>query len=65
VFQTAGSLPPSLWILAILIGTVAMPGAFIAKQIAHRMTVRTHTAVLDGIVLIGGAILIVQGLQTR
>ncbi len=65
VFQAAGSLPASSWILALLIGTVAMPGAFLAKRIAYRMTVRVHTAVLDGIVLLGGAILIVQGVQPR
>ncbi|MDQ4135043.1 MAG: sulfite exporter TauE/SafE family protein, partial [Pseudomonadota bacterium] len=65
VFQTAGSLPLSLWILAILIGTVAIPGAFIARLIAYRLTLRAHTAILDGIVLAGGAILILQGLQPR
>ena len=48
--------------LAILIGVVAAPGAFIARRIAYRLTLRAHTAVLDAIVVLGGVVLIVQGL---
>ena len=63
IFQTAGALPLSSWIMAMVIGLAALPGAFIAKRLAHRRTLKAHTAILDAVVILGGALLIGQGLS--
>lgn len=61
VFQSAGALPLSSWIMAAVIGVAALPGAFIAKRLAHRLSLKAHTSILDAVVILGGAILIAQG----
>jgi hypothetical protein len=43
---------------ALLIGTVALPAAFLAKAMVTRMSLNVHTAILDVVVLIGGAVMI-------
>jgi uncharacterized membrane protein YfcA len=63
VFQSTGYLPLWCWVLAVVIGTSAIPGAFIARRISYRLTTRAHTAVLDAIVIVGGSLLIIQGLR--
>jgi uncharacterized membrane protein YfcA len=63
VFQTAGYLPLRSWAVAILIGLAAIPGAFIARRLTYRLTTGAHIAVLDAVVIGGGALLIVQGLR--
>lgn len=60
VFQSAGALPLSSWIMAAVIGVAAMPGAFLARRLAHRLSLKAHTDILDAVVILGGAILIVQ-----
>lgn len=60
VFQSAGMLPLSSWIMAAVIGVAALPGAFIARRLAHRLSLKAHTNILDAVVILGGAILIVQ-----
>lgn len=62
-FQTFGALPLSSWIIAILIGVSAAPGAFIAKRLAGRLTIKQHTYILDAVVVVGGLLLIAQGLR--
>ena len=64
VFQTAGALPLSLWIVALVIGGAALPGAFIAKRLTDGLSARSHTALLDAVVVIGGLALIAQGVRT-
>jgi uncharacterized membrane protein YfcA len=64
VFQNAGAMPVAVWIMALMIGLAATPGAFIAKRLARRLTLRAHTNILDGVVVVGGLILIVQGLRS-
>lgn len=61
VFQSNGMLPLASWIMALVIGVAAMPGAFIAKRLAHRLSLKAHTNILDAVVILGGAILIAQG----
>ena len=61
VFQTAGALPLSSWIMALVIGTAAMPGAFIARRLTDQLSLKAHTAILDAVVVLGGVILIVEG----
>jgi uncharacterized membrane protein YfcA len=63
-FQTAGALPLSLWIVALVIGGAALPGAFIAKRLTDGLSTKSHTTLLDGVVILGGVVLIVQGLRT-
>lgn len=63
VFQTAGALPLSSWIMACVIGVSALPGAFIARRLSHHLSLKAHTAILDAVVIAGGALLIVQGLR--
>jgi uncharacterized membrane protein YfcA len=62
VFQTAGVLPLSSWIIALVIGVAALPGAFIARRLARHLSLKAHTAILDAVVIAGGTILIVQAL---
>ena len=57
-FGVAGVLTPQIIAFALLIGVVALPGAFLARAFVERMPVHVHTAVLDAVVLFGGAVLI-------
>jgi uncharacterized protein len=63
VFGFAGVLTPQIIALAILIGLAAMPGAYIARLLVERMPVHVHTAILDAVVLFGGAFMIVSAFQ--
>ncbi len=58
VFGAAGVLTPTVIVIALLISVVAFPCTFLAKLIIARMPVHVHTAVLDAVVLIGGAVMI-------
>ena len=53
-----GVLTPQVIAFALLIGIVALPGAFLAKAFVERMPVHVHTAVLDAVVLVGGVMMI-------
>lgn len=63
VFQAAGALPLSSWLLALMIGAATMPGAFIAKRLTKNLSLRAHTYILDGAVIVGGSLLLWQGLR--
>ena len=63
VFQTAGALPWSSWIMALVVGVCALPGAFIARALTKRMTLTTHTLILDAVVIVGGSLLVLQALR--
>lgn len=58
VFGGAGVLTPQVVAFALLIGIIALPGAFLAKAFVERMPVHVHTAILDAVVLVGGVFLI-------
>jgi uncharacterized membrane protein YfcA len=58
VFGLAGVITAQVLAFALLIGIVALPGAFLAKAFVERMPVHVHTAVLDAVVLIGGVFLV-------
>jgi uncharacterized membrane protein YfcA len=58
VFGFSGVIDARVMAFALLIGTVALPGAFIAKALVVRMSLTVHTAILDAVVLIGGAVMI-------
>ena len=63
VFGFAGVLTAQTIALALLIGFIAFPGAFLARLFVERMPVHVHTAILDFIVLLGGVLMIVAAFR--
>lgn len=60
VFGIAGVVTAQVLALALLIGLVAFPGAFLAKAFVERMPVHVHTTILDAVVVIGGAFMVFE-----
>jgi hypothetical protein len=58
VFGLAGVVTAQVLAFAVLIGVVALPGAFLAKAFVERMPVHIHTAILDAAVIVGGLVMI-------
>src|SRR4051794_27695823 len=58
VFGVAGVVTPQIVAFALLIGVIALPGAFLARIFVERMPVHIHTAILDLAVITGGAVMI-------
>lgn len=58
VFGFAGAVTAQVLAFALLIGGVAIPGAFLAKAFVERMPVHIHTAILDVAVITGGLVMI-------
>jgi len=58
VFGFSGVIDSRVVAFALLIGTIALPAAFLARAIVMRMPLKVHTAIIDGIVLLGGAMMI-------
>jgi uncharacterized membrane protein YfcA len=58
VFGFTGVIDARVVAFALLIGAIALPGAFLAKAMVARMSLGLHTALLDLVVLIGGAMMI-------
>jgi len=64
VFGLAGVVTPQVLAFALLIGFVALPGAFLAKAFVERMPVHIHTAILDVAVITGGTVMIWSALRS-
>ena len=64
VFGLFGAVDARVIAVALLIGVVAFPGAFLAKAIVDRLPLHVHTAILDAVV-IGGGLLMVVGALVR
>lgn len=62
VFGLSGIVTAQVIALALLIGIVAIPGAFLARAFVERMPVHVHTAILDMVVCLGGGVMIVSAL---
>ena len=62
VFGAFGAVNAKVVAVALLIGCVAFPGAFLAKAIVDRMPVHVHTAILDTVVIAGGLLMVIGGL---
>ena len=62
VFGVFGAVTPKVVAVALLIGCVAFPGAFLAKAIVDRLPVHVHTAILDAVVIVGGVLMIAGAL---
>ncbi len=58
VFGLAGAVTAQVLAFAVLIGAIALPGAFLAKAFVERMPVHIHTAILDAVVIAGGIMMI-------
>jgi uncharacterized membrane protein YfcA len=61
-FGITGIISTQVVAVALLIGLVAFPGAFLAKVIVDRLPVHVHTVILDAVVVFGGASMIVGAL---
>jgi uncharacterized protein len=58
VFAAAGAITAKVIAVAVLIGAIAFPGAFVAKLIVDRLPIHFHSAILDAVVAIGGAVMV-------
>jgi uncharacterized membrane protein YfcA len=63
VFGLAGVVTAQVLAFALLIGAIAIPGAFFAKTFVERMPVHIHTAILDVVVIAGGVMMISSALR--
>jgi len=63
VFGLAGVVTAQVLALALLIGAIALPGAFLARAFVERMPVHIHTAILDVAVIAGGVVMISSALR--
>jgi uncharacterized membrane protein YfcA len=63
VFGLAGVVTAQVLAFALLIGAIAIPGAFLAKAFVERMPVHIHTAILDAAVMVGGIVMITTALR--
>jgi uncharacterized membrane protein YfcA len=63
VFGLAGIVTAQVLAFALLIGIVALPGAFLARAFVERMPIHIHTAILDVAVITGGGVMIFEAMQ--
>ena len=63
VFGVAGVVSAQVVAFALLIGIMALPGAFLARRFVERMPVHVHTAILDVVVFLGGVVMIAAALR--
>lgn len=63
VFGLAGVIDTRVVAFALLIGVVTLPGAFLARAFVERMPVHVHTAILDAVVIAGGAALVYEAMR--
>ena len=63
VFGLAGVVTAQVLAFALLIGAIAIPGAFLARAFVERMPVHIHTAIIDAAVIVGGTVMITAALR--
>ncbi len=63
VFGVSGLLTAQVIAFALLVGGIALPGAFLAKLLVRRLPLHVHTAILDLVVLFGGAAFVIGALR--
>ena len=64
VFGLAGVVTAQVLAFALLIGIIAIPGAFLARAFVKRMPVHIHTAILDVAVITGGVVMIASAARS-
>jgi uncharacterized membrane protein YfcA len=57
-FGLAGMLGPKAVAIAILMGVMALPGAFLARVLVKHLPLHVHNAILDVVVIMGGAVMV-------
>jgi uncharacterized membrane protein YfcA len=62
-FALAGVVTVKVVTVALLIGCVAFPGAFLSRLLVKRLPLHLHTALLDAVVMAGGAVMIFNALM--
>src|ERR1700730_2527904 len=62
VFGLAGVMDAQAFAVALLIGAIALPGSFLAKLMVERMPVHVHSAILDAVVIAGGAVMAIAAI---
>src|SRR5437764_4328562 len=62
IFGVFGAVSAKVIAVALLIGVVAFPGAFLAKALVERLPVHVHTAILDAVVIAGGVLMVAGSL---
>jgi uncharacterized membrane protein YfcA len=63
IFGVSGVMTPQVIAFGLLIGLVALPGAFLAKAFVKRLPVHVHTGILDGVVVLGGAVMVFEAVK--
>lgn len=63
VFGLAGVVTGQVIAVALLIGFVAFPGAFLARALVARLPIHIHSAMIDAVVVVGGAVMIIGALR--
>lgn len=63
VFGVAGVITAQVLAFALLIGAIAIPGAFLARAFVERMPVHIHAAILDVAVIAGGVVMIAAAVR--
>ena len=64
IFGLAGVVTAQVLALAVLIGAIALPGAFLARAFVERMPVHVHAAILDVAVIAGGTVMVVEAARS-
>ena len=62
LFGSLSRLDMQLALAALLVGLCTMPGAFVARRLLERIPARVHGWVMEVVVLLGGVMLVLQGL---
>jgi uncharacterized membrane protein YfcA len=57
-FGLAGAVNATVVAVALLIGAVAFPGAFLARALLERLPLHLHAALLDAVVVGGGIVMV-------
>jgi uncharacterized membrane protein YfcA len=63
VFGIAGVMTAQVVAVAVLIGAIAFPGAFLARALVERLPIHVHAIILDAVVVFGGAVMIIGALR--
>lgn len=62
VFGYVGAITALVLVIGVLIGTIGFCSTFVARMVVDRMPVSVHTAILDGVVILGAGIMIFDAL---
>jgi uncharacterized membrane protein YfcA len=58
VFGVVGIMGTREIAVALLMGVMAFPGVYIARAVVDKLPVHVHSAILDAVVIAGGAIML-------